>query len=154
MGKERKKPMHSSLLADNDGKRVFALVLDTGDEAFACITRFASTHAVTAGSITAIGAFMSATLGFFDFGTKSYEDIPVTEQSEVLSLIGDIAEGDDGRASLHLHAVLGMRDGSTKGGHFLKGIVRPTLEVIVTEMPGHLRRRRVPDLGIALLRPD
>ena len=36
---------------------------------------------------------------------------------------------DDGKPSLHLHAVLGLRDGTTRGGHFLKGIVRPTLEV-------------------------
>ncbi len=146
--------MHSTLLAEDDGKRVFALVLEAGDEAFACISRFADEHAMTAASITAIGAFESATLGFFDFNTKSYEDIPLAEQSEVLSLIGDIAEGDDGRASLHAHAVLGLRDGSTKGGHLLKGKVRPTLEVILTEMPGHLRRRKVEALGIALLKPS
>lgn len=145
--------MHNTLLAENDGKRVFAVVLDAGDEAFACISRFANDHAISAASITAIGAFQTATVGFFDIETKTYLDIPVDEQSEVLSLIGDIAEGDDGRASLHLHAVLGLRDGTTKGGHLLKATVRPTLEVIVTEMPGHLRRRKVEALGIALLKP-
>jgi predicted DNA-binding protein with PD1-like motif len=145
--------MHKTLLAENDGKRVFALVLDTGEEAFACISRFADEQAMSAASITAIGAFEHATIGFFNFGTKSYDEIPIAEQSEVLSLIGDIAEGDDGKASLHVHAVLGLRDGSTKGGHLLKGTVRPTLEVIVTEMPGHLRRRNVASLGIALLKP-
>ncbi|KPH73662.1 PPC domain-containing DNA-binding protein [Bosea vaviloviae] len=145
--------MHNTLLAENDGKRVFAVVLDAGDEAFACISRFANDHAISAASITAIGAFQTATVGFFDIETKTYLDIPVDEQSEVLSLIGDIAEGDDGRASLHLHAVLGLRDGSTRGGHLLKATVRPTLEVIVTEMPGHLRRRKVEALGIALLKP-
>lgn len=145
--------MHNTLLAENDGKRVFAVVLDAGDEAFACISRFANDHAISAASITAIGAFQTATVGFFDIETKTYLDIPVDEQSEVLSLIGDIAEGDDGRASLHLHAVLGLRDGCTRGGHLLKATVRPTLEVIVTEMPGHLRRRKVEALGIALLKP-
>lgn len=145
--------MHNTLLAENDGKRVFAVVLDAGDEAFACISCFANDHAISAASITAIGAFQTATVGFFDIETKTYLDIPVDEQSEVLSLIGDIAEGDDGRASLHLHAVLGLRDGSTRGGHLLKATVRPTLEVIVTEMPGHLRRRKVEALGIALLKP-
>jgi len=145
--------MHSTLLAENDGKRVFALVLDAGEEAFACISRFANEQTVSAASITAIGAFERATVGFFDFETTSYEEIPVDQQSEVLSLIGDVAEGDDGKASLHVHAVLGLRDGSTKGGHLLKATVRPTLEVIVTEMPGHLRRRKVEALGIALLKP-
>jgi predicted DNA-binding protein with PD1-like motif len=52
-----------------------------------------------------------------------------------------------------MHAVLGLRDGSTRGGHFLKGIVRPTLEVTIVETPTHLRRRRRPELGIALIDP-
>jgi uncharacterized protein len=145
--------MHTTLLAENDGKRVFALVLEAGDEAFACITRFAADNGMTAASLTAIGAFERATVGFFDFVSKSYEEIAVDAQSEVLSLIGDIAEGDDGQAGVHAHVVLGLRDGSTRGGHLLKGLVRPTLEVIVTEMPGHLRRRKVAELGIALLKP-
>jgi predicted DNA-binding protein with PD1-like motif len=145
--------MHATLLAENDGKRVFALVLEAGEEAFACITRFAGDNGMSAASLTAIGAFERATIGFFDVASKAYEEISVDAQSEVLNLIGDIAEDDDGQASVHAHVVLGLRDGSTRGGHLLKGLVRPTLEVIVTEMPGHLRRRKVPELGIALLKP-
>ena len=65
--------------------------------------------------------------------------------------MGDIAKGDDGKASLHMHAVLGLKDGSVRGGHFLKGIVRPTLEVTIVETPAHLRRRKRAELGIALI---
>ncbi len=75
-------------------------------------------------------------------------------QSEVLSLMGDIAVDDEGKASPHLHVVLGFADGSTKGGHFLEGHVRPTLEVMVTESPAHLRRRHDPESGLALIRLD
>jgi hypothetical protein len=67
--------------------------------------------------------------------------------------MGDIAVGDDGKASLHMHAVLGLSDGTTRGGHFLKGIVRPTLEVTIVETPAHLRRRKQAALGIALIQP-
>ncbi|MBA4037107.1 MAG: DNA-binding protein, partial [Bradyrhizobium sp.] len=45
----------------------------------------------------------------------------------------------------------GLSDGSTRGGHLLTGIVRPTLEVVMTEVPVALRRRKRPDLGIALI---
>lgn len=69
----------------------------------------------------------------------------------MLSLLGDIATGDDGKASLHLHAVLGLKDGSTRGGHFLDGIVHPTLEATIVEAPALLRRRHRKDLGIALI---
>jgi hypothetical protein len=69
----------------------------------------------------------------------------------VLSAIGDIAEGDDGKPSLHLHVVLGLRDGSPRGGHLLQGFVQPTLEVMLIETPAHLRRTKRPELGIALI---
>lgn len=63
----------------------------------------------------------------------------------------DEAKSDDGKASLHLHAVLGLQDGSVRGGHFLSGSVQPTLEVTITETVAHLRRRKRADLGIALI---
>jgi len=143
--------MQSRLVWENAGERTFVLILDAGEEAFAAITNFAASNRLSGASLTAIGAFERATVGWFDLDKKSYQPIEVAEQCEGLSLIGDIATGDDGTPSLHLHAVLGLRDGTTRGGHFLKGIVRPTLEVTIVETPTHLRRRRKPTLGIALI---
>ena len=116
-----------------DGGRTFVLILDQGEEAFAAVTDFANNKAISAASVAAIGAFENAKVGWFDLAAKRYDPISVYEQCEVLSLLGDIAQGDDGRASLHLHAVLGLRDGSVRGGHFLSGNVRPTLEVTIIE---------------------
>ena len=65
----------------------------------------------------------------------------------MLSLIGDVAQGDDGKASLHLHAVLGLQDGTLRGGHFLSGSVQPTLEVTITETVVHLRREKASRSG-------
>jgi len=143
--------MRSKLLSESNGVRTFVVVLDPGDEAFRSISDFAAAESIAAAAVTAIGAFESATVGWFDFGSKTYRRIPVAEQCEVLSAIGDIAVGDDGKPSLHLHAVLGLSDGSTRGGHLLKAIVRPTLEVMVTETSAHLHRRKRPELGIALI---
>lgn len=143
--------MKHKLLASDAGERTFILVLDEGDEAFRCITDFAQKEGVTAASITAIGAFRAATIAFFEFETKNYKRIPIEVQSEVLSMLGDVAVDDDGKASLHLHVVLGFSDGSTKGGHFLEGHVRPTLEVVLRETPVDLRRTHRPELGIALI---
>lgn len=71
-----------------------------------------------------------------------------------MSAIGDVALGDDGKPSLHVHAVLGLSDGTIRGGHLLDGIVRPTLEITLVEAPGHLRRSRGPELGVALIDLD
>jgi predicted DNA-binding protein with PD1-like motif len=132
-------------------ERTFVLILDPAEEAFAAISRFADRKDITGASVTAIGAFERAKVGWFDFDAKRYWPISVGAQCEVLSLLGDIAEGDDGKVSLHLHAVLGLSDGSVRGGHLLEGIVRPTLEVTITETAAHLRRKKRPDLGIALI---
>jgi predicted DNA-binding protein with PD1-like motif len=131
--------------------RVFVLILDQGEEAFKAITEFANREQIDGASVTAIGAFSEAEVGWFDLAAKKYRPIRITEQCEVLSLMGDIAQGDDGKASLHLHAVLGLQDGSVRGGHFLSGPVQPTLEVTITETVAHLRRKKRADLGIALI---
>jgi predicted DNA-binding protein with PD1-like motif len=146
--------MKSKLLSEADGVRLFALVLDPGEEAFSAIRDFAANDGIKGASVSAIGAFEKAVVGWFDFGSKHYRRIPVDAQCEVLSMLGDIGQDGDGKASVHLHAVLGLSDGSTRGGHFLEGIVRPTLEVMVTETPEHLCRKKRPELGIALLDLD
>ena len=143
--------MKSKLVAAEEQAQVHVVVLDSGEEAFAALTRFAGEAGISAASLTAIGAFERATVGWFDFASKSYRKIEVDEQCEVLSAIGDVAVGDDGKPSLHVHIVLGLSDGSTRGGHLLAGTVRPTLEVVLTEVPVALRRRKMADLGIALI---
>jgi predicted DNA-binding protein with PD1-like motif len=145
--------MKSRLVWEQAGERTFVVVLDAGDEAFAAISDFANSNRLGGASLSAIGAFERATVGWFDLRAKSYRPIEIDEQCEGLTLLGDIAVGDDGRASLHMHAVLGLKDGSTRGGHFLNGIVRPTLEVTIVETPAHLRRRKQAGLGIALIQP-
>jgi uncharacterized protein len=142
--------MQSRLVSRTPAK-VHVVILSGGEEAFAALTKFANEEKLPAASLTAIGAFERATIGWFDFTAKTYRKIEVNEQCEVLSAIGDVAIGDDGKASLHVHVVLGLSDGSTRGGHFLCGIVRPTLEVVLTEAPVPLRRTRRPELGIALI---
>ena len=129
-----------------------ALIFETGDEVISILQDFARRENVRAARFTAIGAFERATLAYFDWATKAYVDIPVREQVEVLVLAGDIAwQGRDPVA--HVHCVLGRRDGSTVGGHLRQAIVRPTLELMITEA-GALERRPDPASGLALIATD
>src|ERR1700761_4241788 len=127
--------MRARTLHTDGEQRTVAIVLSTGDEAIACLKAFAEREHVTAAQFTAIGAFAGATLGYFDWTTKEYRRNAVDEQVEVASLTGDIALGPDGNPALHIHCVLGRRDGAALAGHLIEGKVRPTLEVILTE-PG------------------
>jgi uncharacterized protein len=131
----------------------YVVVCEPGDEAVTALTQFARAERLEAAQITAIGAFERAAVGWFDRAAKQYRRTQVDEQCEVLSLLGDVAEGQDGPV-LHVHVVLGLADGTTRGGHLLEGWVVPTLEVVVTETPAELRKVMHPDLGIALIDLD
>ena len=131
----------------------YVVVCDPGDEAVAALTQFARAEQLEAAQITAVGAFEHAAVGWFDRAARDYRRIQVDQQCELLSLIGDVAEGQDGPI-LHAHVVLGLSDGTTRGGHLLEAKVFPTLEAVVTETPARLRKVLRPDIGIALIDLD
>jgi predicted DNA-binding protein with PD1-like motif len=143
--------MKAKLIHENEGEKTFALVFATGDEAVAGLTAFAKEKKLGASRFTAIGGFQEATLGYFNLDKKDYDKIPVREQVEVLSLVGDITLSDKGEPKIHVHAVLGRFDGTTRGGHLIEARVRPTLEVMLVESPHHLRRKHDPHSGLALI---
>jgi uncharacterized protein len=145
--------VQSKLLHQTGGQRTFAVVLQSGDEVMRCLGEFATRESISAAQITAIGALQGAQLAYFDWEKKRYLPIKVDEQVEVASLVGDVALAD-GKPALHLHAVLGRRDGTAMAGHLQAGHVRPTLEAIITESPAHLRKVMDKESGLALIRPD
>lgn len=145
--------MKSDLLYEENGLRTFIVVMDKGDDAAEQLSAFARDRAVSAAGLTAIGACREATLGYFDPDIMDYRSTHFSGQREVLSLVGDIATRE-GEPAPHAHVVLGQKDSSTIGGHLLKAIVFPTMEVIVTESPARLRKRIDPETGMALIALD
>lgn len=143
--------MRSQVLT-RDEETTHVLVFQTGDEVVSTLEAFAREHEITAARFTAIGAFSEAKLGYFDWERKEYEEIPLAEQVEVLTLAGDIAL-KDGEPSVHAHVVLGKRDATAHGGHLLEARVRPTLELVLVESPAHLRKEHDPESGLALVAP-
>ena len=142
--------MKSKMLASAE-ERSLALVMDTGDEAMASLLAFAKEHRISAAHFTGIGAFSRAVLGYFDWEKKDYVRIPVDEQVELVSLLGDVAL-EKGEPKIHAHAVVGKRNGSAMGGHLLEAVVRPTLEIVLTESPSYLRREFEQESGLALIK--
>ena len=145
--------MQSKLIQEQAGGRTWALVFETGEEALNGLREFARDANLIGSRFTAIGALSSVVLGFFDPEAKQYVRIPIREQVEVLSLLGNVAQ-HEGKPKVHVHVVVGKRDGTAYGGHLLDAHVRPTLEVIVVESPGHLERHADERTGLALLKID
>ena len=146
--------MQSKLLHDDDGIRTFAVVLETGDEVTTCLQQFIDDEGISSATFSAIGAFSGAVLAYFDWEKKRYLHNAVGEQVEVASLNGDVAIAPDGKKTLHIHLVLGRRDGSAMAGHLVRATVRPTLEIVLAESPQHLRKVHDEESGLALIRPE
>jgi len=145
--------MKVALLQESQGLRTFVLVLGPEDEAMATLGTFATTHRLGASHFTAIGAFSHAVVAYFEWTSKQYRQIRIDEQVEVLSMVGDITL-DENQPKVHAHVVLGKADATAHGGHLVRGDVRPTLEIVVTETPAHLRRRFDPESRLALIDPS
>lgn len=144
--------MNIQLLHEVQGLRTYVVALATGEDPADELLAFAEETGVTAAELTGIGAFSTATLGWFDIDAKDYRRIDVDEQAEVLSLTGNVARTDEGETKIHAHLVLGKADGAALGGHLLSARVRPTLEVMVTESPTELQRTVDPETDLPLLR--
>ncbi|MGY9047433.1 hypothetical protein P775_02890 [Puniceibacterium antarcticum] len=145
--------MRHKLLEDIGGRRKFVLVLDAGENAVASITAFAQDNGLGATSLTGIGAFAHASLGYFNPATKEFRQNDIGDQTEVLSMIGNIAVEADGNHKMHVHVVLGCIDATTRGGHLIEGSVRPTLEIMLEESPAHLARGVDAKSGLVLIQP-
>ncbi|WP_083917910.1 PPC domain-containing DNA-binding protein [Nocardiopsis xinjiangensis] len=104
---------------------------------------------MTAAGLTAIGAARSATLGYFDPQVSQQRCTSFEEQLELASCAGDIAD-HNGEPALHAHIVLGRKDSAALAGHLRKLVVFPTMEVVLTETPAHLRKRVDPRHGPSL----
>lgn len=127
------------------------VVFEPGEEVIAGLTDLARRHGIRGAHFTGLGAFREATVAYFDLETRRYEEIRLAEQVEALSLVGNLSlYGDEPR--VHAHVVVGRADGSTRGGHLVRAIVEPTLEVFVSELPIELRRDADPRTGLALIR--
>jgi uncharacterized protein len=146
--------MRYKLLHESAGQRTFVVILASGDEVMSTLQAFSEQQSISAAQITAIGAFSDAELSYFDWDKKGYLPILVLEQVEVASLIGDVALAPSGGPALHIHVVLGKRDGAAVAGHLARAHVRPTLEIILTETPNHLRKLKDPESGLALIHPE
>ena len=110
----------------------FEVRFSPGDEILSGLTDLARAEGIEAAQITGIGGLSTALLAFGDpsIGSFVFKLIPVAEKSELVSLTGTVSmRGDE--PNVHLHAVVALSDGSTRGGHVLELHVSPVAEVTI-----------------------
>jgi predicted DNA-binding protein with PD1-like motif len=138
-------------LINDDKQKTYAVILESGEEAMEQLLAFAKSLNLSASQFSAIGAFSDTTVGFFDFSIKDYKKNRFNQQMEVVSLVGDVTMYKN-EYKVHGHVVLANEKGNAFGGHLVKGIVHPTLEIILNESPLYLKREMDERSGIPLIK--
>ena len=139
-----------SKLLQNEKQNTFLIVFETGDEVIDGLLEFAKQNQINSGFFTGLGAFERVTVAFYDLEKKEYQHIPINEQTEVMTLVGNFTLYE-GEPKLHAHVVVGKRDGTAHGGHLISARVRPTLEIRLTGSPQIIERRMNEEVGLPLI---
>jgi predicted DNA-binding protein with PD1-like motif len=144
--------MKVKLLSAVGDVKTYAVIFSKGDEVVSGLTEFAQKYNVKSGHYQGIGDALHIEVGWFDYQRKEFLVIPM-DTVEVTSFTGDIAWYNK-KPVAHTHMSASLKDGSVKGGHLLKLIVGPTLEVIVTVEPTPLYKRLNEEFNAAFIDPD
>lgn len=98
--------------------------------------------------MSVIGATSLATIGYYDQATHQYHKKAFRGEMEIVSCLGNVSL-KEGKAFLHLHAVLGDTKLRCWGGHLFPGSMVFAAEASIQELKGP-RLERVPDPGTGL----
>ncbi len=112
--------------------RTYKISLRKGDDIMSALDRFARENHVTDGHFTGIGAIDSGLFGWYDPATHADRKIVIASEAEIVSLIGDITEGKDGKPKIHAHISVAFGDGSLKGGHLFEARISLVGQIYVT----------------------
>ena len=123
---------------------------ESGDEFMSNLTALAEAHGITFAAFSGIGAVRSAHVAYFNSETKQYDTHEFDEQFELTSLIGNIALRDH-KPFVHAHATLARKDLSVIGGHVMRLLTRPTIELWLRREAPAVRRAPDEESGLALL---
>jgi predicted DNA-binding protein with PD1-like motif len=112
--------------------RTWQVNFTSGDEILSGLTDLAKREGITSAQVTGLGGLSTAVLAFGDpsIGSFVFKLIPIDEKSELVSLDG-VVSLRNGEPNVHLHAVVALSDGTTRGGHVLELHVSPVAEVTI-----------------------
>lgn len=124
-----------------------------GEEIHAAIQAVATKEKIQLATVQGIGACDYVKLGLYKVEHKQYFALEFTGEMELTSLLGNITT-KEGQYYGHLHATLGLEDGSVVGGHLSEGRISATCEVFIRIIDGQVDRFLDETTGINLMKFD
>lgn len=124
---------------------------DRGEELLASIQEACEQHGIKLGVVTGIGAVDRAVVGAFSVETQNYTKHTYENmEMEILSITGNISTMD-GNYYGHMHAVVGLPDGTAVGGHANELHISATSEIFVQIIDGKVDRTFDETVGLNTL---
>ena len=124
--------------------------LADGEEIVKTVSSTLTEDHITSGIILGgVGMLQGAEISFY-VGDGNYETKKLEEEVELCSLNGNISTYENDLV-VHMHAVVGKRDGSTVSGHLSGGKVHLTAEIAILVLPHAMERRLDEKTGLKLL---
>ncbi len=114
--------------------RVFMLRAPRGVDLLEYLSELAEKEDIRAGLVSVIGSLKNPVIGYFNVGESRYEEIKLDGLYELAHGSGNISLKED-RPFVHLHVVLGDKEGKAHAGHLLRGEVY-VAEIIILEITG------------------
>ncbi len=127
------------------------LRLDKGDEIIACITDLFQREGLQAAAVQGIGYTDNMRLRIYDRDRDTFLFQTVTDPMEITSLTGNVVMADNGLYP-HLHVMAAGPDLKVIGGHLSSCVIALTGELVLTLLPGKVRREAAGDEKIGLMR--
>lgn len=126
--------------------------LETGERIIETLSALCAAEGIRAASITGVGTCVEAELGSLDWETKTHRPRRIEEHCEIAALVGNVSV-QDGAIVVHLHATLADAECRSLSGHLHEAVIKATAEIVITPLPGELRRSRDPLTGLNLIDP-
>jgi len=129
---------------------VTALILEKDEPVHESLKKVAKDLELPGAFVSGIGALVDVSIGYFQAESKDYKETKLDGLVELLALNGSISWKED-ETFVHLHAILGLEDGSVMGGHLLGAKVGVTGEIFIHKVGQRLERATVKEFGISLI---
>ncbi|MFH1785670.1 MAG: PPC domain-containing DNA-binding protein [Candidatus Micrarchaeota archaeon] len=124
----------------NTGKEI-AIRLDDGEEIIESLQSICKIEEVESALITGIGAACKTEIGHWDPEDKKYNVKKFEGSLEIISLNGNVAMLNN-EPMVHIHIVIGKEDFSTKSGHLISAIIKPTCEIVLLPISTRINREK------------
>jgi len=115
--------------------RGFVGRLETGSDLVAEIERFCREQGIVAAQVTVIGALRRAAFAYYEQHDHRYLELSSETHHEIVGFTGNVSLRDD-KPFLHAHATFADANGTTVGGHLLRGCQVFAAEIMIRELSG------------------